>query len=221
MRELTNLRGSAKISQNMAEITSIEPQIKDKERVNIYVDGVFYCGIKLEVAIKYRLKVGMHIEKKQLDEIQLETEKSQAMDKAMTHLSATMKTKKQMRDFLAKKGYTELVIDYVLEKLAYYGFVDDDAYCRAYVQSVNGKGKRAIEVDLMRRGAERGAIERALSECEENAYEAAAILKKYMRGKECDQKNLYKGFKFLLSKGYDYDTAKSALESFGVEDEDN
>ncbi|MDE7305894.1 MAG: recombination regulator RecX, partial [Clostridia bacterium] len=68
----------------MSEITSIEPQKKDKERCNVYVDGRFYCGIKLEVAIKFHLKAGMQIEKSRLDEIQLETEKSQAMDKAFT-----------------------------------------------------------------------------------------------------------------------------------------
>ena len=72
----------------MAEITSIEPQKKDANRCNIYVDGRFYCGIKLEVAVKYRLKTGMQIDVAKLDEIQLETEKSQALDKAMTHISA-------------------------------------------------------------------------------------------------------------------------------------
>lgn len=205
----------------MSEITSIEPQVKDKARCNVYVDGRFYCGIKLEVAIKYHLKAGMHIEKSQLDEIQLETEKSQALDKAMTHLSATMKTTKQMRDFLAKKGYTEAVQDYVLERLEYYKFIDDFAYCRAYVESVHGKGKRAIEMDLIKRGANRKAIEAVLSETEEDGDEALAVLQKYLRGKASDKQTLYKGFKYLLSKGYDMDTAKSALEKYGEVDEDN
>ena len=196
----------------MAEITSIEPQVKDKNRCSVYVDGVFYCGIKLEVAIKYRLKAGMHIEKQKLDEIQLETEKSQALDKAMTHLSASMKTVKQMRDFLAKKGYTEAVINYVLERLEYHKFVDDYAYCRAYVQSVSGKGKRALEVDLIKRGADKNAIESALDEIEESGEEASLIFEKYLRGKSVDRQTLYKGFKYLLSKGYGYDTAKTALE---------
>ncbi len=53
----------------MSEITSIEPQVKDKNRCNVYIDGRFYCGIKLEVAIKYHLKAGMHIDKEKLDEI--------------------------------------------------------------------------------------------------------------------------------------------------------
>ncbi len=205
----------------MAVITSIEPQVKDKARCSIYIDGVFYCGIKLEVAIKYRLKSGMEIEKSKLDEIQLETEKSQALDKAMTHLSASMKTKKQMRDFLAKKGYTEAVIAYVLCKLEEYKFVDDYAYCRAYVQSVKGKGKRALECDLIKRGAEAAAISAALGETEEDVSEAVRVLEKYLRGKPCVQANLYKGMKYLLSKGYGYDTARAALEKFGEINEDN
>lgn len=202
----------------MAEITSIEPQVKDKNRCNVYVDGRFYCGIKLEVAVKYHLKAGMHIEKSQLDEIQLETEKSQAVDKAMTHLSATMKTENQMRDFLVKKGYTEAVCDYVIEKLQYYKFIDDYAYCRAYINSVHGKGRRAIEADLIKRKAKRDAIISVLEEFDESDDEAFEILQKYMRGKEINKPNLLKGYKYLISKGFGYDTAQSAMEKFNVED---
>jgi regulatory protein len=205
----------------MSTITSIETQAKDKSRCNVYIDGRFYCGIKLEVAIKYRLKAGMPIEKSQLDEIQLETEKAQAVDKAMTHLSATMKTRKQMCDFLAGKGYTQAVIDYVMEKLEYYSLINDYEYCRAYCNSVHGKGKKIMEQELIKRGAERQAIDKALSEVQEDESEVLAILQKYMRGKEFTQDNLYKGFKYLLSKGYDYDVAKSALEQLGNIDEDN
>ena len=59
----------------MSIITSIEPQVKDKNRCSIFIDGRFYCGIKLEVAVKYRLKAGMTVDKTFLDNIQLETEK--------------------------------------------------------------------------------------------------------------------------------------------------
>lgn len=204
----------------MSEITSIEPQIKDKSRCNVYVDGKFYCGISLETAVKCRLKVGMQVEKAQLDEIQLETEKNQALEKAMTHLSASMKTSRQMRDFLSKKGYTEPVQSYVLEKLQYYKLIDDYAYCRAYIESVKGKGKRALEADLIKRGAEKCAIEQALDEFEEDEGEAFAVLSKYLRGKTADKQTLYKGFKYLLSKGFGVETAKSVLSKFGENDED-
>ena len=41
----------------MALITEISPQVKDKERCNIYVDGRFYCGLRLETAVRCRLRV--------------------------------------------------------------------------------------------------------------------------------------------------------------------
>ena len=204
----------------MSEITLVEPQKKDKTRCNVYVDGVFYCGIKLEVAVKYHLKSGMPVDKARLDEIQLETEKSQALDKAITHLSETMKTESQIKDFLTKKGYTEAVCDYVLEKLKYHNLVDDYSYCRAYVQSVKGKGKRALYADLIKRGADKSAIGQALDEVEENDGEALAVLEKYMRGKQPTKENTLKGLKYLFSKGFEYETAKSALLKFGGEDED-
>ena len=57
----------------MAEITGISPQKKDKTRCNIEVDGRFYCGMKLETAIKNRLKVGSVVSLEYLAELPLES----------------------------------------------------------------------------------------------------------------------------------------------------
>ena len=101
----------------MSTITSLEQQKNDKTRCSVYLDGVFYCGLKIEVAVKYRLKPGMTIEKSELDAIQFENEKVQATERAMNHLSATMKTCRQMRDFLNSKGYTNSgIVDFQVTK---------------------------------------------------------------------------------------------------------
>ena len=202
----------------MAKITSIEPQVKDKTRCSVFVDGRFYCGIKLEVAVKHRLKAGTEIDKAELDKIQLETEKAQAVDKALTHISVSPKTEKQMRDFLTKKGYVGAVVDYVMERLHYYGYVDDKEYCRAYVNSVSNKSKRAMEMELLKRGADKGAVEEALADYEDDEDNILILLKKYLRGKEPTKENVYKGCRYLVSRGYDYDAVKSASERIDEED---
>lgn len=202
----------------MAQITAITPQVKDKERVNVYVDGRFYCGMRLETVMANRLKVGNEIAPEKLDAIQEENERAQALDKAMTHLSATMKTEKQMRDFLKKKGYVDGVCDYVLEKLREYRFVDDEQYCAQYAESASkNMGARRIAMELKQRGADEAAIEQALSGLAGQSDAAKSVAEKYMRGREFTKENLSKTFRYLMGRGFDYETAKDALASLGAD----
>ena len=202
----------------MNEITSITPQTKDKRRCNIYIDGRFYCGLTLETTVKNRLKVGQIITPERLAEIQLQSEKDTAFDKALTHLSATRKTEKQIRTFLEGKGYLSAVCDYVVEKLREYRFVDDGEYAEAYVEyAARRKGGRLIRAELRGKGIADEEIDNALQQLDSQTEIASAteILQKYMRGKVCDAPTLQKAYRYLMSKGFDYETAKTALRAFG------
>ena len=207
----------------MNEITAITPQMKDKRRCNVYIDGRFCCGLTLEAAVKYRLKVGECVSPDRLAEIQLESEKNTALDKALTHISATKKTEKQVRDFLKGKGYLPAVCDYVLEKMRGYGFVDDKEYAQDYVGfSAARKGGRLIKMELKAKGVAEEDIDQALTALDQGEQEIAAgrILEKYMRGKTPDRETLAKAYRYLMSKGFDYETAKSALNAFGDTEEE-
>ena len=207
----------------MNEITAILPQVKDKTRCNIYVDGRFCCGLTLETVVKNRLKVGCIVTENELAEIQLESEKNTAFDKALTHLSAMRKTEKQIRAYLAEKGYLPTVAEYVLEKLRSYNFVNDEEYAEAYVEhAAKRKGGRMIRMELRGKGVADEDIDAALSQVDEETEMTAAtgILQKYMRGKEASKENLQKAYRHLMGKGFSYDVAKSALSVFGDCDEE-
>ncbi len=207
----------------MNEITAILPQAKDKTRCNIYLDGRFCCGLTLEAVIKSRLKVGNVVTEAELAEIQLESEKNTAFDKALTHLSATRKTEKQMREYLTKKGYLPAVIAYVLEKLRDYDFVNDGEYAEAYVEhAAKRKGGRMIRMELRGKGVGDDEIDAALSTLDEETEirTATEILQKYMRGKNADKETLQKAYRYLMGKGFSYDVAKAALETLVELEED-
>ncbi|MBQ7923673.1 MAG: RecX family transcriptional regulator [Clostridia bacterium] len=207
----------------MNEITAITPQVKDKRRCNIYIDGRFYCGLTLETTVKNRLKVGQTVSPETLSQIQLESEKNTALDKAMTHLSAARKTEKQIRDFLSKKGYLEAVADYVVDKLNDYGFLNDKEYAESYVEfAAKKKGVRLIRAQLRGKGLSEEDVDAALSGMDEENQIAAAkeILQKYMRGKETDKTTLQKATKYLMGKGFEYEVAKEAVATYGEIEED-
>lgn len=207
----------------MNEITQIAPQIKDKRRCNVYVDGRFCCGLTLEATVKNRLKVGQIITPERLAEIQLESEKNTAFDKALTHISATQKTEKQVRTFLEGKGYLPAVVDYVVEKLRSYNFLNDGEYAEAYAESASKrKGSKLIRMELKGKGVSDAEIDAALENLPAEREEEAALqlLQKYMRGKVCDKTTLQKAYRYLLGKGYDYEVVKSVLSAYGACDED-
>lgn len=200
----------------MPEITRITPQKRDKTRCNIEIDGKFYCGLSLETAMRFRLKVGSAVGEEELRQIQLDNEKGAALDKALTHISSSMKTEREIRDFLKKKGYLEDVADYVVGKMKEYGYLDDEAYARAYVQSAaKRKGKRLIAAELKRKGVCDSAAEAALSECSAEAESALRVLEKYLRAKTIDEKTVRKAYAYLIGKGFDYDTAREAVRAYG------
>lgn len=199
----------------MKTITDIKPQAKNPKRVSVFLDGSYYCGLDLLTAVKYRLKSGMEIEENRLIEIQFEAEYQSAFDSALNFISKSVKTEKQVKDKLISKGYLDEIVDKAIEKLKEYGYVDDSDYSSRYVSTYKGvKGKLLIKNELRKKGVSDANAEKALSDIENQVESAKKLAEKYLKNKEITKQNLLKCYKYLLSKGFDYDDCKSAIDSF-------
>ena len=89
----------------MKKITALVAQEKNKKRVNVFLDGEFYCGMNLFTVMSNRLKVGDEVDEKKLSEISDEDNYSTALDLALNYISRAMHTKMQMIIYLKKKGF--------------------------------------------------------------------------------------------------------------------
>ena len=208
----------------MKTITDIKPQVKNPTRCNIYLDNSFYCGLELETVMRHRLKIGASVSPEDLDEIQAESETMRALDKALNFISRSQKTKKQVEDYLESKGYLEKTIEAVLDKMSAYKFVNDQNYAKDYAKSASkNKGKRLISLELKRKGVSDEDMSEALNDIDgETETEAATkIAEKYLKNKEKTRESAVKCYKYLLSKGFDYETAKEAADKIIKDEDDN
>lgn len=208
----------------MKTITDIKPQVKNPTRCNIYLDNSFYCGLELEMVMRHRLKIGASVSPEDLDEIQAESETMRALDKALNFISRSQKTKKQVEDYLESKGYLKKTIEAVLDKMSAYKFVNDQNYAKDYAKSASkNKGKRLISLELKRKGVSIDDMSEALNDIDgETETEAATkIAEKYLKNKEKTRENAVKCYKYLLSKGFDYETAKEAADKIIKDEDDN
>lgn len=188
----------------MSKITAIETQKNNPERCNLYVDGKFLAGVSMETVIKNHLKVGIELDSNDLGQIIFVSEKEKALSRALDYISKALKTKKQIKDYLIKKEYTEEVINYVLEKLIEYRLVDDVEYSKRYIESTSKKqGKKLIEYKLMSKGVRKQDIALAYDRVEVGSEDAVYTLAlKHIRNKERTSENYAKTYRYLVGKGF-------------------
>ncbi len=200
----------------MATITNITLQVKNKKRCNLFVDGEFYCALSYETVMKNYLKNGLEIDKDKLEIIVEENEKQEALNRAVTYISKNLKTKRQVKDYLLGKGYSEEVAWYCVDKLKEYDYINDVEYSKRYIESTaKNQGNRLIEYKLMMKGVRKEDIQNAYLDTDINANENAKnIAIKYLKNKEITKENIAKTYRYLIGKGFSYEQANYALSEF-------
>lgn len=187
-------------------------QKKDETRANLYLDDVFYTGISIEAVIRNHLKKNMEIDKGALDEIILNDEKTIAMSKAVKYMGGALKTKKQIRDYLKKKEFAIPTIEYVIDKMVEYKYLDDEAYARSFMLTYSSKyGKLKLKSQLRSKGVAETIIDTLLDEEIEIEDSLENVAEKYLKNKEINEKNIIRLARFLSSRGYEFDKINSYI----------
>lgn len=193
-------------------ITDITSQKKSTDRVNIFVDGSYYGSMYVDICLKYGIKKGAVMDKADLEHIMLDSDKEIALNKTAKYISAKMKTVKEVRDYLYQKEYGKVVVDYVINKLKEYKYLDDEAYVNAYVNTYKSKyGVLKLKNNLLIKGIDKDYLEKYFSEFESDIEGILDIANKYMKNKELTYDNISKLYRYLACKGYSYDEINTVV----------
>lgn len=198
----------------MNKITKIEPQ-KRKGRVNIYIEGEFSFGLSEMLVIDYGLYVGKTISKKDIKKYKEGDNIRKCADKAYSLLATRQRSEKEIRDKLLEK-FNENNVEACIKKLKEYKYIDDTDFANRWVseRSVK-KGKRALKIELKKKGIAEKIIEEALLNVNEDTELQSAILlvsskKKYQN---LSKDEAYKKIgSFLSRRGYSYSTIKEVIK---------
>ena len=201
------------------KITKLEVQKRNKDRVNLYLDDEFYCGLSLEAVVKYALKVGQELEIQKLEFLQNDSEREIAQNKAMAYISKYQKTEKELRDYLIKKGFDEEIVLKVIKKLKEYNLVDDMSYAKNYIKSKSKKsGRRKLSFELKKRGIADDMVEENIEEYSNDSENILPLCEKYLKNKPRDYKTKQKAYRFLASRGFIGEDIMRALNMFFKEE---
>ncbi|QSX05036.1 RecX family transcriptional regulator [Sedimentibacter sp. zth1] len=202
----------------MKTITSIEYQKKNNKRVSVFLDNKFAFGLDLEIYLKYNLSKGVKLDDEFIEKILKAEDFSKALNYSIALLTRKDRTEKEIITKLLEKDYEKNIIDNVITKLKEYNYINDTIYCEKYINdklkfSKNGINK--IKNGLYQKGVDKGIISQKISMIDkEQEYERALAIaeKKIKTYKEMEMiKIKSKLFRFLVSKGYDFDVANKVI----------
>ena len=130
-----------------------------------------------------------------------------------------IKTKKDVYDYLIRKGFSDEETSEVCDYIEEVGLVDDDLYVKFFVEDsfrIKNKGARKIVYELKQRGIDDDKIEEAIEEASDLEYEA--LKEAYERKLEATKsetdpyKRKNKIIRFLISRGFDYSDIKDIVD---------
>ncbi len=201
----------------MKKITKLVVQKKNKERVNVYLDGEFAFGLALVEAI--HLKVGQELSEADIVALQDKDAYQRALRRALDYLTRRPRSSQEVEVYLNKKNASTIHVQSILSRLIERGLLDDFAFAQFWIEnreSFRPRGKRALRYELRQKGVNETIIEQALSQLNidevESSYRVALKLLPRLRG--LNNKFLFKQklTSYLSRRGFDWDVCQEVSE---------
>jgi regulatory protein len=195
------------------KITALEVQKRNKERVNVYIDGEFAFGLNLMDAAA--LHKGQQLSPADVARLQHADAIVKAVDAAANFLSYRPRSSTEVRQNLEKKQFQPGVVAAAMQRMTDLGYLDDAAFARYWVDNRNTfkpRGPLALRTELRQKGVPDAIIREVVDDvdAEALAYRAAQKkLSRYRGSSHQDFKRKLGGF--LQRRGFGYDVVIPVL----------
>ncbi len=204
------------------KITKIEPQKKNKNRMSVFIDGVFSFGIDAFSLYSLKLAENDELDSARLAEIKNTVLLEQAKAYAAKLISARSYTERAIRKKLSDHIGDSETVEKTIGFLKEYRMIDDRDYARRFAADcmhLRKLGSRQIKYKLMEKGICASLAEQTIEElgCQEKEAETLLTLMEKKLGGDFDIKNVLKARRYFAYRGYSFDDIDTAIQKLKAE----
>ena len=212
------------------KVTQVEPQKKNPNRFNIFLDGKFAFGADEDLVVNRRLIVGKEIDPGDLDKILIEAEVGKLMDRVYGLLSIRARSEKEIKDYLKTASYkrklkgeepiSEMVANAVIDRAIQKGLINDLDFAKAWAESRSKtRGWQRVKQELFQKGIGREIVDELndsnhFREDEQKTAERLLEKKNRLWSNLPEMEFRRKATDYLMRRGFEYGVAKAVVESF-------
>ena len=216
-------------------VTEIKEAVRDRDRLNIFIDNRFYCSLALQQVLDLKIKVGKQLSEEELTELKRASEFGKLYQCALEYALMRPHSVKEMRDYLKRKtlnkkvrvkdrktgeyktvvkeGVSESLIEPVMARLCERGYVDDERFAQLWLENRSmskGASMKKLKLELRAKGVADDIIDRCLTESPRNEREE---LRKMIAKKAKRYPDEQKLIQYLLRQGFNYSDVLDELSA--------
>lgn len=207
------------------KITAISAQQRDKNRVNVMVDGSYRFSLDISQVIDLGIRVGREYSDAELADLENESQFGKVYNRALEYCLMRPHSSKEVRDYLyrktrdsrtstgmVKKGVSPELTDRVFRRLVDREYINDEKFAKFWIENRHvkkGVSHRKLQAELFTKGVERTIVDNLLGASERNDIDE---LKKIIAKKQARYDNEQKLIAYLARQGFGYDDIKTALK---------
>ena len=206
-------------------------QTRDKNRVNVSVDGKYRFSLDVFQVGEMGLRVGKDFEESEIQALETESQFGKLYGRALEYCLMRPHSAREMRDYLYRKtrpsrsktgelrpGVAPEIADRVFNRLVEKNYINDKKFAGYWVENrslAKGISQRKLVAELRSMGIDNLIIEQALSEVgRDDSQEIQKIIAKKRNRYPDDQKLMI----YLARLGFGYDEIKKALNNDSYDD---
>jgi regulatory protein len=209
-------------------------QVKDPNRVSVYVDGAFSFGMPLDAATDFGIQKGAELSEDLLEDCLAADEAYRARRKALNLLAHRQRSVGELEQRLGLAGFGPAAIADAMARMDHLGYLNDLAFATSLARDrlLSGKlGKKRVLDDLRRKGVDPALALRVVAEVgagRDETEDAYALARKRARAvSDIDQSRRQRRrlYGLLARRGFGAEAIRQALrrihEEIGTEDTDD
>ena len=202
------------------KITALKQQVKNPERVSVFVDEKYQFSLSLSEVVKYKIKNGEELDQQDVKKFKKISEDGKLAARALEWLLNRPHSTREFKDYMFRKKADPELSEKLAAEFTAKKYLNDETYANWLVdiRARRGKSNRAIKAELLSKGVDREVAEQILQEQGEDETLRLRELIKKKQNLGRYKNDPVKLIKYLTSQGFSYQLIKDELNLKNPED---
>lgn len=208
------------------QVTEIRIQKKNQNRFSLYHEKNFLIGVSSKTLTDFSLQKGVILTPSLFKQLEQAENSHAAREASFRYLGRRDHASFEIKQKLKKKGFSENVIENVLEELSEKGFLNDQNFSLKFItekSELNQWGRKKIESELYKKGIQQKTIHQTLNSFFDNLSQDQICLdlvikrKRHFLREDDPFKRKMKIYNYLTGRGFTSTDIKKAMPKIAVE----